>query len=305
MELQNIKATHVIQCGCAEDIPVVANYMGDGQRVAVFRPSSGMWYIKGHDLEHWGAGETHEFQCGCHEDIPFAADFFGDGVRACVWRPSEGNFYVKGPGLKSWGNGNDIVMQCGTKGDIPFVGDFFGEGVARVGVFRPSEGNFYIKGLGQKSWADGPTENKGNVVFQCGCHEDIPVMGNLVGDGFRFGVFRPSEGNWYVKGHGIKSWGNGGDVVMQCGTQGDIPLVANVYGDGVRCIVYRPSEGNWYVKGKGDRSWGADGNDRQHQWGEAGGADKPLTMQTTHGHEVAVSFRPSEGNWYIQKLPKH
>ena len=42
---------HEIQCGTAGDIPVPADYYGEGAlRIAVFRPSDGCFYIKGKGL---------------------------------------------------------------------------------------------------------------------------------------------------------------------------------------------------------------------------------------------------------------
>jgi hypothetical protein len=61
-------------------------------------------------------------------------------------------------------------------------------------------------------------------------------------------VWRPSEGNWYVR-----TSSNGFQQMpgqpFQWGTPGDIPLSADFDGDGkADLVVWRPSEGNWYVR---------------------------------------------------------
>lgn len=89
----------------------------------------------------------------------------------------------------------------------------------------------------------------------------------------RAGVFRPSNGNWYVRG--VEGGVNGGaDVVLQFGQAGDIPFIADILKEGKnRLIVWRPSTGVWFVKDLSTASWGS-GDCFQMQCGEA--ADIPL-----------------------------
>eukprot|EP01084_Bolivina_argentea_P117494 208660_1 len=63
--------------------------------------------------------------------------------------------------------------------------------------------DWYIKGKGNKHWG----QSSGNLVIQCGSNGDIPVPGDYFGEGIpRVAVWRPSNGNWYIKGKGNNNW---------------------------------------------------------------------------------------------------
>ena len=117
-------------------------------------------------------------QCGSDGDIPMVRNYFQDGNRLSVFRPSNGNWYIKGVGQDDWADSyGNLTIQCGTKGDIPIPGDYFVEMRSRLAVFRPSEGNWYIKGPGENNWSD---TKVGNVVMQFGTKDDIPVLSKIV-----------------------------------------------------------------------------------------------------------------------------
>ena len=168
-----------VQCGTIGDIPVPMDYFGEGRlRLAVWRPSNGVWYIKGGESTwNWAQSKQNiALQCGVKGDIPVPGDYFGDGiVRLAVWRPSLGIWFIKGPTIADWtySEGN-VAVQCGKEGDIPVPYDFFNEGKVRIAVYRPSNGAWYVKGDGMESWAD----SKGNMVFYKGkvdANAEVPV----------------------------------------------------------------------------------------------------------------------------------
>jgi hypothetical protein len=120
---------------------------------------------------------------------------------------------------------------------------------------------------------------KGQDYTSWGNTGDIPVPADYDGDGGDdIAVFRPGNGKWYVKDQGNYSWGFSNDVPMPCDYDGD--------GDD-DIAVYRPSNGNWYVKGLGRTSWGFSGD-----------IPVPADYDGNGSCDIAV-YRPSNGKWYI------
>jgi hypothetical protein len=175
--LNTHQGNHVAQCGGKGDIPVQADYFGEGKpRLAVFRPGKSChWFIKGQGLNDWSASTGNlDIEFGKDGDIPVPADYNGDGkVDLAVFRPKEGHWLIKGPGTAGWkeSTGN-VELAFGKKGDIPFAGDFYGEGKARLAVYRPDEGRVYIKGPGFQD----ESKSQGNLVLTFPEPAGIPVV---------------------------------------------------------------------------------------------------------------------------------
>ena len=72
--------------GPAADQAVPGDYDGDGtSEIALFRPSCGLWQIRG----------ATSFSFGLSGDIPFPLDYDGDGTAgAGLYRPSEGRWHL-------------------------------------------------------------------------------------------------------------------------------------------------------------------------------------------------------------------
>jgi GH25 family lysozyme M1 (1,4-beta-N-acetylmuramidase)/uncharacterized protein YneR len=213
--------------GTAGDIPVIGNWLNanptDAQ-AAVFRPSTGEWYVR------VSSGSTSKFSWGINGDIPLVGAWSGQMQDQTMFRPSNGTWYIR-----NGDTGSTTSLQYGQAGDIPMVGDFDGRGMRDQVVFRPSNGTWYVRYGG----TDGSSHS-----FQWGANGDIPMIGAWSGQMRDACLFRPSTGMWYVR------FGSDGHTTsFQYGTNGDQPMVGNIFGHGVKDqIVFRPSDGTWHVR---------------------------------------------------------
>jgi hypothetical protein len=123
---------------------------------------------------------------------------------------------------------------------------------------------------------------KGMEYVSWGRTGDLPVPGDYNADSTTdLAVFRPSNGKWYIKDQGNVRWGRENDVPMPCDYDGD---------GQTDLAVYRPSNGNWYIKDQGYVSWGRDGD-----------IPVPGDYDQDGTCDMAV-YRPSNGKWYIKDI---
>ena len=242
---------------------------------AVFRPSTGTWYI----IPRSAPTTIVAKQWGTSGDVPLRGDFDGDGINdVAVWRPSTGQWFI----IPSASPNSQIVQQWGTSGDIPVPGDYDGDGITDFAVFRPSSGTWYII----------PSSNPGSpIVKQWGTTGDIPVPGDYDGDRTTdVAVFRPSSGTWYI----IPSGSPGSPIIQQWGTNGDDPVPDDYDGDGLTDFaVFRPSSGTWYIIPSANP-----GSPIVQQWGTSG--DTPVAGDYDgDGKADMAVWRPSNGVWYV------
>jgi len=194
--------------GLSTDKPVQADYDGDKKTdIGVWRPSSGAWYIRGKAAVGWGVSG----------DIPVQADYNGDGrADLAVWRPSTRVWYVRGISTTTFGLSTDKPVHA----------DYNGDGKADLAVWRPSSGTWYVRGIS---------------TTRHGLSTDRPVHADYDGDRRTdIAVWRPSTGTWYNKGKSSVRWG----------VRGDIPVPGDYNGDGkAEIAVWRPATGEWWVRG--------------------------------------------------------
>lgn len=228
--------------GLPGDVLAPSDFIGDfATELAVFRPSSGTWYIA---TQYQGAATNFiTVRWGLAGDIPVPNDYDGDGKSdVAVFRPSDGVWYIRNSADNS-----SAFVRWGVSGDKPVAGDYDGDGRIDIAVWRPSDGVWYIL----KS-SDGQA-----TVVPFGLNGDIPVSEDYDGDGRTdIAVWRPSEGIWYRLNSS-----NGSFYAFQWGRPADVPVPADYDGDLKTDIsVWRPSDGRWYVlsaNGPIAFNWGA------------------------------------------------
>ena len=72
-------ASAVFQWGLAGDVPIGADFDGDGRAdLTVFRPATGEWFIR-YSSTGYSITTSARYQWGLTGDLPIAADLDGDG----------------------------------------------------------------------------------------------------------------------------------------------------------------------------------------------------------------------------------
>jgi hypothetical protein len=129
-----------IQNGISGDVPLIYDIFGDGPRLITWRPSNGIWYIKGPGNNNWANSNGNQtIHWGAKDDVPLVLK-----QTLIIWRPSNGTWYIK-----NISNGIGNTFSWGEKGDIPMVRTLFGDAdndgdANRFIRWRPSNGTWYF-----------------------------------------------------------------------------------------------------------------------------------------------------------------
>ena len=160
--------------------------------------------------------------------------------------------------------------------------------LAQAGVFQ--RGVWVLDGNDARN----PSTYGSTAVF--GQPDDIPVAGDWDGSGvIRIGVFRPSNGMWYLDLNNNGKWdGASGDAQYEFGEPGDVPVVGDWNGTGTSNIgIFR--RGAWFLDTNGDHVF--DEGDRVFVYGKAG--DVPVVSNWSgvgKADQIGV-FR--DGFWFV------
>jgi hypothetical protein len=210
--------------GLSTDVPVAADYDGDGKTdLAMWR--SGTWYIK---QSSDGTVLTRPF--GTKGDLPVYGYFDNDGrADLAIYRAGTATWWIQDSST-----GNSRTVRWGVATDKPVPQDYDGDGLTDLAVFRPENGIWYII-------------NSSNGTYsykQFGLSIDQPVLGDFDGDGRAdLTVYRASEGIWYTLESASSAF-----KVSRFGLADDLVVAGDYDGDGKSDIsLFRESDSNWYV----------------------------------------------------------
>lgn len=188
-------------------VPANGDYDGDGtDDIAVFHPPSGLWAMRG----------VTRFFFGSSSDAAVPGDYDGDGrLDAGIFREGDGLWSLRGV----------TRLYLGTAGDLPSAGDCQGDGTADIGVFRPGSGLWTIRNA---------------TRFYLGLSSDLPVSLDSDGNGTDdCGIFRDTPGLWVIRSLTRFSFGGEGDAPVTADLDGDLTDEAG---------AFRGSAGFWAVR---------------------------------------------------------
>jgi hypothetical protein len=248
------------QWGAPGDIPVPADYDGDGQTdAAIWRPGTGEWWVQ---LSASG-GIPQVTQWGSSTDIPLPGDYDGDGdTDFAYYRPSQNAVLVQND---SCGDPLTINLSAWAIGPgTPVVGDVDGDGRDDPGTYNAATG--YMTMLVDFTTPFQSPWPKGKALAP----NAVPAIADYDADGADdLATYTPTKKSLFPGGGTVGgAWtiwkSTDGAIITPTwgGTLADNPVPADYDGDGTADLaVYNGRTGNWTIRQ-------ANGTPRVVQWGQ-------------------------------------
>ena len=200
--------------------------------------------------------------------------------------------HANGYQLSQWGTQNCVEASTGNKFPVILAAYYRGTQLATARQLNTQHDFVYDQTSTRVTWnpANGAwsIDDGYPTTLHYGIRGDLPAV-MTVGDGFaRVGVFRPSNGTWYVgspTGHTVRT--------VRFGTKGDVPVQAQYLGQAqpTQLAVWRPSNGVWYLAGPG-------GTIAQRiPFGQQG--DIPVPGHYTGLGDEPAYWHPADGTWHL------
>ena len=245
--------------------------------LAVWRPSTGYWYVLGGQSVQWGA------TFNTVQDVPVPGDYDNDGkTDFSVFRPGTGSWYI----VRS-SDGSNFAYNFGQNGDKTAPADYDGDGKTDAAIVRkdyPASGQttFFIQFSSTGSYTG----------YQFGINGDKPTSADFDGDGRAdLGVWRDADATFYF----AKSSGNyqtyGG---IACGAAGDVPVPADYDGDGKADAAVR-SGSTWKIMQSSTNTLAT------IAWNYTGSVEVPNDYDGDGKVDIAVWDGGSGGIWSIRQ----
>ncbi len=197
--------------------------------------------------------------------------------------PTDGTFWMMGEYVKAseaWG---------------AWVGHIAFSMPDKIGIFR--NGTWYLDSNGDGGWSGCATDK----CISWGDPGDLAVLGDWNGDGrTKIGVYRPSNGFWFLDADGSGTWGSCGpgepdNCIAWGGEPGDTPVLGDWNGDGRTKIgIYR--NGTWYLDANGNGLWDGCNVERCIVWGNS--EDIPIVGDWNGDGRTKIGIFRS-GLWYL------
>ena len=197
------------------DVPFVGDWDCDGvDTPGLYRQADGYVYLRNSNSQ--GIADVRFF-FGNPGDTPVAGDFDGDGCdTVSIFRPSSAIVYV----INELGSGGaglgaaDYSFAFGSAAHVAVTADYDDDGIDEVGMHDAATATVtYLPDMGQPA-----------RVIAFGNPNDQLVEGDWTGsDALGLGVFRRSEGAFYLDGMaGLVAYGNG-SLLPVAGNFGPLP----------------------------------------------------------------------------------